>query len=116
MTKVINPTQHAIADYATAGAFLAAAGYYRNRHRDASTLALANAAAIVVLSMVTDYPGGIFRRLSFRTHGMVDRVLTVMCASGPMIFGFAGDRAALTFYGQAAAETAVISATDFSRA
>jgi hypothetical protein len=115
MMKPINPEQHAVADYATAGSFLVAAGYYRNRHREASMLALTNAAAIVLLSMCTDYPGGVFRRLSFRTHGMVDGVLTALCAGGPLLFGFAHEPEAWTFYGHAAAETAVISATDFSR-
>jgi hypothetical protein len=116
MTKPINSAQHAVIDYATAGAFIAAAGYYRNRHPEASKLALVNAAAIVALSVFTDYPGGVIRRLSFQTHGIIDSVLAVLCASGPAMFGFADDPEAMTFYGQAAAETAVISATDFSRA
>ena len=115
MTRRISPAQHAIADYATASAFLAAALRYRHRHREASTLALMNAAAIVVLSICTDYPGGVFRLVSFRTHGMFDVLLTAMCAGGPALMGFANEPEARTFYGQAAAETAVVAATDFSR-
>ena len=115
MTKPIGPAQHAIADYLTASAFLAAAVRYRHRHREASTLALMNAAAILMLSMCTDYPGGLFRRVSYRTHGMIDVLLTAMCAGGPALMGFANEPEARTFYGQAAAETAVVAATDFSR-
>jgi hypothetical protein len=116
MTKPIDARRHAVADYATAAIFMAAALYYRGRHRQASALAWANAISILTLSMFTDYPGGLFRRLNFQTHGIVDRVLTVTAAAGPALMGFAKDREALTFYGSAAAEAGVIAATDFSSA
>jgi hypothetical protein len=114
MTKPIDARRHAVADYATAASFMAAALYYRGRHRQAAALAFANAMSILALSAFTDYPGGLFRTLSFRTHGMVDRVLTAATAAGPSLLGFAKDREALTFYGHAVAETGVIAATDFS--
>jgi hypothetical protein len=112
--KIIDPARHAILDYATAGTFFAVAAYYRNRHRGASTLALLNGAAIVALSVLTDYPGGLIRTLSFRTHGAVDVALTAFAAAGPTLFGFADAAEARVFYSQAAGETAVVMATDFS--
>jgi hypothetical protein len=116
MQKPIDPVRHAVLDYATAGTFLAMAAYYRRNRPDASTLALLNGASILLLSLLTDYPGGVFRTVSFRTHGVVDRFLAGMAAAGPALFGFADESEARMFYAQAAAETGVIMATDFTRA
>jgi hypothetical protein len=115
VAKIIDPARHAMLDYATAGTFFALAAYYRNRHRRASSLALLNGAAIVALSVLTDYPGGLIRTFSFRTHGAVDVALTALTAAGPALFGFADTPEARVFYSQAAAETAVVMATDFSQ-
>ena len=114
MTKPIDARRHAVADYATAASFMAAAMYYRGRHRQAAAFAAFNAISILTLSALTDYPGGLFRTLSFRAHGVVDRVLAAATAAGPALLGFANDREALMFYGHAAAEAGVIAATDFS--
>jgi hypothetical protein len=40
-------------------------------------------------------------------------VLALMCGAGPALMGFAGDREAQAFHGQAALELGVIAATDF---
>jgi hypothetical protein len=116
MRKVIDPTSHAVLDYATAGTFLAMAAFYRDKHRPASALALLNGASVLLLSLFTDYPGGLFRKVSFRTHGVIDAVQASMSAAGPALFGFADEPEARMFYTQAAAETGVIAATDFSAA
>ena len=116
MTKMIDPQSHAIADYSTAASFLCMAAYYRHRHPRASMLAMMNAASILMLSAVTDYPGGLWRKLSFRTHGAIDVVLTAVTAAGPALFGFARDAEARAFYAHAAGEAGVVAATDFSRA
>src|SRR5204862_2772658 len=80
--KIINPSTHAVIDYVTAGTFLAAGVAMRTRHRGASTLAFINGIAVLGLSMMTDYPGGVFRTLSFRTHGAIDVLQAGMCALG----------------------------------
>jgi hypothetical protein len=102
-------------DYSTAASFLALALRYRRTHPRAFALALANSAAIVTMSLVTRYPGGLFPLLSFKTHGALDVCLAAFSAAGPALFGFAGEPAARTFLIQAAGESAVIAATDFSR-
>lgn len=114
MTRMINPAQHAVLDYATAGTFFALAARYRNVNRAASTLAMLNGMSVLMLSLFTDYPGGVIRKISFRTHGVMDAVQAAMSAAGPALFGFAGTPEALVFYSQAAAETGVIMSTDFS--
>ena len=114
MTKPIDAERHAILDYLTAGAFIAGALYYRNRHARASALAWMNGLSVLALSVFTDYPGGLVRTVSFQTPGVIDALQAGMSAAGPALMGFAGDPEASPFYAQAVVETGVISATDFS--
>jgi hypothetical protein len=112
--KVFGAGAHAVADYATAGAFAALGMYLHKRNPRAAGLAYANAAAIAGLSMMTDYPGGMFPMLSFRAHGRADLALSALAAAGPAMLGFADDPAARMFYGAAGLETAIVSSTDWS--
>jgi hypothetical protein len=114
--KVIDPATHAVLDYMTAATFLTMGAVMRNRHRGAATLAFINGFAVLGLAMLTRYPGGLLEVLSFKTHGMVDAVQATMSAVGPALLGFAGDKEAAMFYGQAALESGVIAATDWSAA
>ena len=114
--KVFDARGHAVMDYLTAGSFLALAYAFRNRHERASMFALVNGASILMLSMLTDYPGGVFRTLSFKTHRSVDIVLAGLTAAGPAMLGFAGDPEAQAFHGQAMIEGGVIAATNWEAA
>jgi hypothetical protein len=111
--KVIGPGSHAVLDYLTAGTFFALGMTMLGRHKRAAGLAFANGATVLGLSLMTDYPGGIFRKVSFKTHGMMDVVQAFMSAAGPAMLGFAGDPEAQPFHAQAAVEVGVIAATDF---
>jgi hypothetical protein len=114
--KVINPTAHAVLDYATAGSFLAMAFSWMHSHPRAASLAFINGVSVLMLSLMTDYPGGVWRRISFPMHGKMDAVQAGMSAFGPALMGFAGDPEAKMFYAQAATETGVIAATDWNAA
>jgi len=114
--KVFDARGHAVMDYLTAGSFLALAFAFRQRHQRAAMLALANGVSIVMLSMLTDYPGGLWRTLSFKTHRSVDIALAGLTAAGPAMLGFAGDPEAQVFHGQAMMEGGVIAATNWEAA
>jgi hypothetical protein len=116
ITRAISPAQHAVLDYAVAATFFAFAFSVMSRHRSASRLAFVNGAMIVGMSILTDYPGGVFRTLSFRAHRTADIVQAALAGFGPVLFGFAGDPEARYFYGQAASEAGVIAATDWNAA
>src|SRR4051794_35076289 len=66
LTKVISPAEHAVLDYGVAATFFAVGLSLLPRHRPAAALAFVNSAMIVGMSMLTDYPGGVFRTLSFK--------------------------------------------------
>lgn len=113
LPAVISPSQHAMLDYAVAGTFLAAAATLRSSHRPAAMLALTNGLMVLGLSMLTNYPGGLYRVLSFKTHRAGDIAQAALAGLGPLILGFADDPEAKYFYGQACSEAVVIAMTDW---
>lgn len=115
-TKAISPAQHAVLDYGVAATFLAFGFSMWPRHRPAAALAFVNGAMIVGMSMLTNYPGGVYRTLSFRTHRTGDIAQAALAGLGPILFGFGGEPEAKYFYGQAASEAGVIAATDWNAA
>jgi hypothetical protein len=114
MPKVIDPAAHAVLDYLTAGTFFAMGLSMMGRHKGAAGCAFANGASVVCLSLMTDYPGGVFRKISFQTHGAVDVALAMLAGASPALMGFAGRPEAQAFYGQAAVEAGVIATTDWA--
>ena len=64
-------------------------------------------------SLLTDYPGGVVRTLSFRAHRTGDIAQAAHASLGPILFGFGNDPEAKYVYGQAASEACVIAATDW---
>jgi hypothetical protein len=114
--RVIGPAQHAALDYGVAATFLALAMRYRTRNRAASALAFINGAMVLGTSLMTDYPGGLSRQISFKTHGALDVAQAALAGLGPVLFGFAGTDEAKTFYAQALSEVGVIAATDWNAA
>lgn len=111
--KVIDPAQHAVLDYGVAATFFALGMKYRGTHRAASALAFINGAMVLGMSLMTDYPGGVWKKSSFPMHGTLDVVQAAVAGLGPVVMGFANDPEARTFYGQAVSEVGVVAATDW---
>lgn len=112
-TKPISPGRHAILDYGVAAAFIAFGLSVMSRHRKAAGLAFLNGGMVLGMAMLTDYPGGVVRKLSFRGHRRGDIIQATLAALGPMLFGFSKDPEAKFFYRQAMSEAGVIAATDW---
>src|SRR4051812_24858856 len=91
LTNVISPAQHAVLDYGVATTFLAFGFSVLSRHRAAAALAFVNGAMILGMSLLTDYPGGVFRTLSFRAHRTGDIAQAALAGVGPALFGFGND-------------------------
>ena len=117
MTRgAISPGQHAMLDYGVAAMFFAMGFSMLRHHKPAAALAIGNGALITGMSLLTDYPGGMFRVLDFRSHRTGDMVQAAIAGLGPIALGFANDPEAKYFYGQAASEVAAIAATDWDAA
>ena len=111
--KVISPAMHGALDYGVATTYLVLGMRLASRHPRASTLAFINGAMVLGLALMTDYPAGVWRRISFKTHRSVDMMQAALAGLGPVVMGFRNDPEAAYFYGQAASEVGVIAATDW---
>lgn len=113
--KMISPGQHAVLDYGVASYYLGLAARYRNQNRAAAGLAAANGLMVLGLALATDYPGGVFKTVSFKSHRTMDWVQAGLAALGPVLLGFANEPEARPFYSQAMSEVGVIAATDWDK-
>ena len=111
--KVIDPAKHALLDYGVAATFFAIGAGMVGRHKSAATLAFINGAMVLGMSLFTDYPGGVWKKISFPMHGALDMVQAAVAGLGPVVMGFSNDPEASAFYGQALSEVGVIAATDW---
>jgi len=116
LSRMISPGQHAMLDYLVAGMFFMKGAALRDRHPRASALAYANGAMVAGMSMMTDYPGGLMKAISFHGHRTGDIIQAAFAALGPALFGFPRDPEANYFYAQAASEVGVIATTDWDAA
>jgi hypothetical protein len=114
MPKVVTPGTHAFLDYAVAGAFLIMGARLWKQHRRAAVGSLSCGAAAAINSMLTDYPGGVFRVIDYQTHGKIDAGLAALTAAVPNFLGFSDDAEASFFNGLAIAETVVTGLTDYN--
>lgn len=113
MPKVINPTTHAVLDYVVAGSFLIKAALLWKRNRRAAAASLMCGGATLANAMVTDYPGGVWRKISYRAHGRNDSALAGFTAAAPGLLGFKDDDEAGFFRAEALTETVILGLTDF---
>jgi hypothetical protein len=112
--KLISPRVHAWMDVAVTGYFLGVGAWFlRRRKTGAAASAFLNAAMMAGVSLFTDYYGDGRKPISFKLHGTLDAVQAASAAMGPVIHGFAGERDAAFFYGQAINGIAVIASTDW---
>ena len=116
LPKVIDAKTHAFIDYGTAAACFALGAMFWSRNKRASIGAMLCGGAIVATSMITDYPGGVKKMLSFQTHGKVDAGLAGMTAAIPNFLAFSNEEEAKYFRTLALAETVVTGLTDFDSA
>jgi len=113
MPKVINPTTHAVLDYVIAGSFLFNAYRQWNRHRRAAAGSLICGAATLANALVTDYPGGAYKLISYRSHGRNDSAIAGFAASAPRLLGFADEKEQRFFSIEALTGTVIVGLTDF---
>ena len=113
LPKVFDPRTHAVADYLVAGAFFAMGAMFWKRNKRAAIGALLCGAATTATSLLTDYPGGVHRAISFPAHGRIDMGLAGLTATMPNILAFSEEVEAKYFRGVALVETVVGGLTDF---
>lgn len=115
MPKMISPRVHAALDYAVAGSFALMGALLWKRNRRAAIGSLLCGGATAAVSLLTDYPGGIRKVISYPMHGQIDTGLVAMTAAMPRLVSIENDREAKFFARQAVAKTAITAMTNFDR-
>lgn len=112
--KKIGPRTHAIIDYALAATFFTASALFWRRHKRAAISSLLCGAAATANSVLTDYPGGVWKIMHFEAHGRIDAGLAGLTATIPSSMLFRDDEESRFFLITGIAETAVTALTNFS--
>lgn len=115
LPKILSPGAHAAADYISIGAFFVLGALAMRTNRRAGAALLACGAAEAATVMLTDFPGGVARKIPFSSHGKIDMGLAAATATLPGFFGFEKSPERLYFETQALMLTAVAGITDFGR-
>ena len=111
--RTISPKVHSIADYLTVGSFLASAGWFWQRSKRAALVSLICGAAELGVSLITDYPGGFKKVISFRAHRDIDMGLAAMTATMPEFLAFKDESEKKFFLMQGAIITGITELTQF---
>ena len=113
LPKFISPGIHAAIDWGTAGAFIAAGALLWNKNKRAALSSLISGNLIGSLIFLTDCPGGVWKKISFETHGNIDPGVSALVASLPNLLGFSNESEAKLFQGMGIGLAAVRSLTRF---
>jgi hypothetical protein len=113
--KPIKPLPHAFVDYALAVGMIAAPWIFGFRKNKKATLtAVGTGVGILKLSLVTRYPLGAAKLVSFPTHGAIESVVAAAAIGAPWALGFSDNKAATITHVIAGAVTlGVVAATDY---
>ena len=115
LPKFIRPGIHAAIDWSTAAAFLTAGALLWRKNKRASVASFLCADLLGTLIFLTDCPGGVWKKISFETHGKIDPGVSALVASLPDMLGFSGESEAKLFQGMGIGIAAVSSLTDFDQ-
>lgn len=90
--RFLSPRLHGVVDYLAAAAlitlpFVLGLG---ETHPLAKWLSVTTGAAVIVVSLLTDYRYGAVRVLPFRGHLVIDAAAATVFALAPTLFGFTG--------------------------
>lgn len=113
LPKIIRPKSHAMIDYAVAGSFMLMGALWWRRNRRAAVSSLICGGATAVNNLLTDYPGGMFGVISYRSHGRIDTGIAGLTAAIPRFMSFRDQPEARFFTIHALGQTAITGLTDF---
>jgi hypothetical protein len=113
--KKLQPLPHAVMDYAWAGTMMAAPWLFGfSKNKTATVNSVASGGAILGLSLMTNYPLGAVKMVSFPTHGVIETVAEIATAAAPWLMGFSHNkRATLTHIISGLATLGVVAMTDY---
>jgi len=118
MTKPLKPLMHGVLDYVWAASMMAAPWLFGfNKNKAATMNSVGSGAAILGLSLMTRYPLGAVKLISFPTHGVIEGTGGIVTIAAPWLMGFAGNKRARWLHVLSGLSTlAVVAMTDYQAA
>jgi hypothetical protein len=113
LPTMVSAKAHATIDYFTIGIFLLSAGFFWQRSKRAALGSLICGASELAVNLLTDYPGGVRRVISFRAHRSMDFGLAAMTATMPQFLAFEDESERKFFLIQGAVIAAATELTQF---
>src|SRR5690349_3375444 len=113
LPKVISPGMHAAIDWGTAGAFALSGALLWRKNKRAALSSFICGNLIGSLIALTDCPGGLWKKISFETHGNVDPGVSALVASMPNLLGFSDETESKLFQSMGIGLAAVRGLTNF---
>ncbi len=116
--KILKPREHGIIDYAWAGAMIAAPWLFGfSKNKEATLASISTGAGILGLSLMTRYPLGAVKLISFPVHGVIETVAGLSTAASPWLCGYSENKSArLTHLISGLGTLAVVAMTDYAAA
>lgn len=95
--KIISARHHGYLDFLTVGIFLLAPTLF-GLSQTPALLAYVLAGVHLAVTLATDFPLGVFKLLTFKLHGWIERFVGPALVAIPFILGFADEGVARNFY------------------
>ncbi len=89
---------HAAVEYAAAVLLIAAPFLFGFDREAAQWTAIALGVVVLLVAVISRSPLGVTKNLPVSAHATLDYVLAVVLVLAPFVLGFAGDKAAVTFF------------------
>ncbi len=113
MPRIIDAKTHGIIDYIHAATNFVVGALFWKRNKRAAICAMGLGADVLFNALMTDYPLGVFRVYSFKTHGILDYTVAATCPALPLLLGFSDEPEATYFYAQGGGEAVIAGITDY---
>lgn len=111
--RTISSKTHGIIDYIHAGTNIVAGILLMKRSKAAGIGAIALGGSVLFNALMTDYEYGVFRKWSFKTHGILDYGVAATSAALPVLFDIDDTTAKSFFYAQGGGESTIAGMTDY---
>lgn len=98
LARLIPWVVHSAIEYAAAVLLIAAPFLFGFERDTAQWTSIALGVVVLLVAIVTRSPLGLTKNLAVSAHATLDYVLAVVLVLVPFVLGFAGDKAAVTFF------------------
>jgi hypothetical protein len=111
--RVISPKTRAVLDHVNVGILLMSGAWFWRRNKRAALGALVGGGTALALNLLTSYPGGERKVISFRSRRDIDLGVAGMIATMPDFFSFKDDDEKKFFIAEGALMAVVTELTQF---